>query len=362
MSPITVSDKSKQNVSDLNAVSPSKAVHNHNVCIPPFKPVKPIQKVQDKTTPFYQINTWDSLRNSITRIINKVTTTNLVDIIRELLDLNLIRGRGIFCRSVLTSQMAYPEMSDVFSALVAVINSMFSDVGQLFVRRIVWQFKRAYKRNDKAQLINTVKFIAHLVNQKLADEIIAKEILTFLLENPSDDNVEVAIRFVIECGSMLQDVSPEVLSDVLVHFRVILYLGRIDKSVQFMIKKLFAIRKAKFQGYPAVRPELDLVEVKEDMLTHDVLLDEEIDPEFSLDVFKIDPYFEMNEKLYEWEKKVLMGDDEESEEDQESGSDVESDEDNESMQIKVSKSDSRSSHSSDSANSDESGRNRKRKL
>jgi pre-mRNA-splicing factor CWC22 len=258
--------------------------------------------------------------------------------------------------------MAYPEISDVFSALVAIINSMFSDVGQLFVRRIVWQFKRAYKRNDKAQLINTVKFIAHLVNQKLADEIIAKEILTFLLENPSDDNVEVAIRFVIECGSMLQDVSPEVLSDVLVHFRVILYLGRIDKSVQFMIKKLFAIRKAKFQGYPAVRPELDLVEVKEDMLTHDVLLDEEIDPEFLLDVCKIDPYFEMNEKLYEWEKKVLMGDDEESEEDQESGSDVESDEDNESMQIKVSKSDSRSSHSSDSANSDESGRNRKRKL
>jgi pre-mRNA-splicing factor CWC22 len=183
-----------------------------------------------------------------------------------------------------------------------------------------------------------------------------------LLENPSDDNVEVAIRFVIECGSMLQDVSPEVLSDVLVHFRVILYLGRIDKSDQFMIKKLFAIRKAKFQGYPAVRPELDLVEVKEDMLTHDVLLDEEIDPEFLLDVCKIDPYFEMNEKLYEWEKKVLMGDDEESEEDQESGSDVESDEDNESMQIKVSKSDSRSTHSSDSANSDESGRNRKRKL
>jgi hypothetical protein len=45
-----ISNTLNHNVSDLNAVSPSKAVHNHNVCIPPFKPVKPIQKVQDKTT------------------------------------------------------------------------------------------------------------------------------------------------------------------------------------------------------------------------------------------------------------------------------------------------------------------------
>ena len=35
------------------------------------------------------------------------------------------------------------------------------------------------------------------------------------------------------------------------------------------------------QGYPAVRPELDLVE-EEDQLTHEVSLDEEIDPETSL--------------------------------------------------------------------------------
>lgn len=40
------------------------------------------------------------------------------------------------------------------------------------------------------------------------------------------------------------------------------------------------------QGYPAVRPELDLVE-QEDQLTHEVSLDEEIDPETSLGTFSI---------------------------------------------------------------------------
>lgn len=37
------------------------------------------------------------------------------------------------------------------------------------------------------------------------------------------------------------------------------------------------------QGYPAVRPELDLVE-QEDQLTHEVSLLDEIDPEITLGI------------------------------------------------------------------------------
>lgn len=58
-------------------------------------------------------------------------------------------------------------------------------------------------------MLAAVKFIAHLVNQQVAHEIIALELLSVLLENPTDDSVEVAVGFVTECGSMLQDVSPK---------------------------------------------------------------------------------------------------------------------------------------------------------
>ncbi|CAN6485751.1 unnamed protein product [Victoria cruziana] len=61
----------------------------------------------------------------------------------------------------------------------------------------------------------------------------------------------------------------------------ILHEGEIDKRVQFLIEGLFAIRKAKFQGYPAVRPELDLVE-QEDQFTHEVSLEDEVDAEEGL--------------------------------------------------------------------------------
>jgi pre-mRNA-splicing factor CWC22 len=46
------------------------------------------------------------------------------------------------------------------------------------------------------------------VNQQVAHEIIALELLTVLLENPTNDSVEVAVGFVTECGSTLQDLTP----------------------------------------------------------------------------------------------------------------------------------------------------------
>ncbi|XP_042509193.1 pre-mRNA-splicing factor CWC22 homolog [Macadamia integrifolia] len=108
-------------------------------------------------------------------------------------------------------------------------------------------------------------------------------------------------------------------------FRGILHEGEIDKRVQFLIEGLFAIRKAKFQGYPAVRPELDLVE-QEYQLTHELSLDDEIGPEIALDIFKPDPNFLENENRYEELKKNILG---EESSDDEDGSDAGTDDEDE---------------------------------
>ncbi|GAB4835181.1 hypothetical protein Ancab_000090 [Ancistrocladus abbreviatus] len=295
------------------------------IYIPPFKLARMMREVEDKSSVEYQRLTWDALRKSINGLVNKVNSTNIKNIIPELFGENLIRGRGLFCRSCMKSQMASPGFTDVFAALVAVVNTKFPEVGDLLLRRIALQFKRAYRRNDKPQLLAAVKFIAHLVNQQVAHELLALEVLTILLDYPTDDSVEVAVGFVTECGSMLQDLSPRGLHGIFERFRGILHEGEIDKRVQFLIEGLFAIRKAKFQSYPAVRPELDLVE-PEDQLTHEIDLDDdEIDPETSLDIFKPDPNFLESEKRYEELKKSILG--EESED--EKGSDVGSEEEEE---------------------------------
>ncbi|CAI9776684.1 unnamed protein product [Fraxinus pennsylvanica] len=300
------------------------------VYIPPFKLARMLKEIDDKSSVDYQRMTWDALRKSINGLVNKVNAINIKNIIPELFAENLIRGRGLFCRSCMKSQMASPGFTDVFAALVAVVNTKFPEVGDLLLRRITLQYQRAYKRNDKPQLLAAVKFIAHLVNQQIVHELIALELLTSLLEKPTDDSVEVAVGFVTECGSMLQDLSPRGLHGIFERFRGILHEGEIDKRVQFLIEGLFALRKAKFQGYPAVRPELDLVE-QEDQLTHEVSLLDEIDPEISLDVFKPDPLFLENEKKYEELKKQILGEETEDEADSEgeSGDEEEEDDDDE---------------------------------
>ncbi|XP_019164042.1 PREDICTED: pre-mRNA-splicing factor CWC22 homolog isoform X3 [Ipomoea nil] len=311
------------------------------VYIPPFKLARMMQDIQDKSSVEYQRMTWDALRKSINGLVNKVNATNIKNIIPELFAENLIRGRGLFCRSCMKSQMASPGFTDVFAALVAVVNTRFPEVGDLLLRRIILQLQRAYKRNDKPQLLAAVKFIAHLVNQQVVHELIALELLAVLLENPSDDSVEVAVGFVTECGSMLQDLTPRGLHGIFERFRGILHEGEIDKRVQFLIEGLFALRKAKFQGYPAVRPELDLVE-QEDQLTHEISFQDTIDPEIALDIFKPDPNFLENEKKYEELKTAILGDESEEEEgdsEAESGDDEEEDdedeeEDEEQMKIK----------------------------
>ncbi|CAN6818597.1 unnamed protein product [Brassica oleracea] len=124
--------------------------------------------------------------------------------------INLIRGRGLLCRSCLKSQIASPNFTDAFAALIAVVNSKFPSIGNLLLRRLFLQFRWGYYRNDKPLLLAAVRFLAHLVNQRVAGETVAHELLHMLLGEPSGDTVEVAVAFVKECGATLLEVSPRV--------------------------------------------------------------------------------------------------------------------------------------------------------
>ena len=43
--------------------------------------------------------------------------------------------------------------------------------------------------------MTAIKFVGHLVNQQVLHELVALEALTLLLEDPTDDSVEVAVGF-----------------------------------------------------------------------------------------------------------------------------------------------------------------------
>lgn len=175
--------------------------------IPPAKLRMMQAEITDKTSAAYQRIAWEALKKSIHGYINKVNTSNIGIIARELLHENIVRGRGLLCRSLIQAQAASPTFTNVYSALVAVINSKFPNIGELLLKRLVLQFKRGFKQNNKIICISAAAFVAHLVNQRVAHEILALEILTLLVESPTDDSVEVAISFLKECGQKLTEVS-----------------------------------------------------------------------------------------------------------------------------------------------------------
>jgi pre-mRNA-splicing factor CWC22 len=168
-----------------------------------------LKGVTDKSTAEYQRMTWDALKKSINGLINKVNVSNISNILPELFAENLIRGRGLLCRSLMKAQAASPTFTRVYAALVAVINTKLPQIGELLLHRLIVQFRRAFQRNDKTALLASTRFIAHLVNQQVSGEILALEILALLLERPTDDSVEVAVGFAQECGYTLQELSPQ---------------------------------------------------------------------------------------------------------------------------------------------------------
>lgn len=241
--------------------------------IPPAKLRMMQAEITDKSSAAYQRIAWEALKKSIHGYINKVNVDNIAIITRELLKENIVRGRGLLCRSIIQAQAASPTFTHVYAALVSIINSKFPNIGELLLKRLVIQFKRAFRRNDKAVCLSSSRFIAHLVNQRVAHEILALEILTLLVESPTDDSVEVAIAFLKECGMKLTEVSSKGIGAIFEMLKNILHEGKLDKRVQYMIEVVFQVRKDGFKDHQSVIESLELVE-EDDQFTHLLMLDD----------------------------------------------------------------------------------------
>ncbi|SCV69137.1 BQ2448_2157 [Microbotryum intermedium] len=311
------------------------------------------QAEKDASSAEYQRLTWEALRKSLNGLINKVTASNIKLIVPTIFGENLIRGRGLFARSIMRAQASSLPFTPVFASLVSVINSKLPQVGELLVHRLIHQFKRSLKRNDKvsprmllstgihpsrdvfaltpralpqATLVATTMFIAHLVNHSVVWEALALEIFFTLLTDPTDDSVEIAVTFMREVGATLSDSSARATNQIFDEFRKILNESIISKRVQYMVEVLFQVRRDKFEQHPKIGEGLDLVE-EEDLIMHNIELDDaDIKVQEMLNVFKFDPNYEENEAIYAEMKRDILGDSEDEDESAEDGDTEDSDE------------------------------------
>jgi pre-mRNA-splicing factor CWC22 len=58
-------------------------------------------KESEETTEAHQKYMWEMLRKSINGIVNKVNVSNIQNVVLELFNENLIRGKGLLARSIM---------------------------------------------------------------------------------------------------------------------------------------------------------------------------------------------------------------------------------------------------------------------
>ncbi|TEA15553.1 Pre-mRNA-splicing factor cwc22 [Colletotrichum sidae] len=303
--------------------------------IPPAR-LRALQaQITDKSSKEYQRLMWEALKKSINGLINKVNYSNIKHIVPELFGENLIKGRGLFCRSMMKAQAASLPFTPVFAAMAAIVNTKLPAVGELLVKRLIMSFRKGFKRSDKAVCVSSTTFLAHLINHQVAHERLAGQMLLLLLHKPTDDSVEIAVNFMREVGQHLQDMQPAIALAVWDQLRNVLHEADIDKRVQYMIEVLFQVRKDNFKDNPPIKEELDLVE-EEDQITHMVDLDGEIDAQDGLNIFKYDPEWEKSQEAYQKLKAEILGEgsDYDDDDDQDESSEEEEDEEEKAMEIK----------------------------
>lgn len=302
--------------------------------IPPAR-LRALQaQITDKTSKEYQRMAWEALKKSINGLINKVNVSNIKYIVPELFGENLVRGRGLFCRSIMKAQAASLPFTPIYAAMVAIVNTKLPQVGELLLSRLIIQFRKAFKRNDKAVCISSTTFIAHLCNQQVVHEMLAAQVLLLLLHKPTDDSVEIAVGLTREVGQLLEEMSGPIALAVFDQFRNILHEADIDKRVQYMIEVLFQVRKDRYKDNPAVREELDLVE-EEDQITHRIGLDDEIETQDALNVFKYDAQWEEHEEAYKRLKAEILGEGSDDEDESDGGDESSEEESEEERQMDI---------------------------
>ena len=287
--------------------------------VPPYKMNKIIEQIRNKNdtkSEEYQKIMWDLLSKSINGIINKVNVSNIQNIIYELFNENLLRGQGLLIKCIIRGQLTSSNYTPIYAALICVLNSKLPFIGNLFIRRYIALFKKAYKESNKIQCISTTKMIAHLINYRVVDSLLAFEILMLCLENQTEDSLELACNFLIECGEFLSDEDANMTNDIFEKLRSILEEGNVDKRIQYIIENLFKIRKNNFKGHEGVKEELDLVEDK-DIITHRIFLDDEIKTEEELNEFHYDDKYEENEKIWKQFRECILGPEDDNDEEEE---------------------------------------------
>lgn len=252
---------------------------------------------------------WVRTKRSISQLLEHCDAPNVKETsIAIFQSVNLFHFKGVLVRRLMKIQRQRRHLTPVYASLVAVLNSKLPEIGELLIDRLILQFRRAFRNNNRPQCVATTQFLGHLVNQRVCSEVLVLQILQLLFDkSPSSATISIGVALVKVVGAHLERNSRAALDVIIQRLSILVQEQVMDRNGVRETSKLLALRRS---GFTRMLPQLDLVEDEDqpEEGPYVATLDEPVRAHAELDTFQFaQDYNETEAEYLKFKEDVLGG-------------------------------------------------------
>ncbi|QLQ77789.1 hypothetical protein HG537_0A00360 [Torulaspora globosa] len=243
-----------------------------------------------------QRSNWMVMENYLRCKIEELRETNVEQIFKDTLEVNILLGYRSLGRCILESPGLNKQVG-LYAALVAKLNSVVPEVGSCLSREATAVFIESYNDSNDVKAFSMVSLLAELFNYEVLHEIVILQVIQLLSRDLTEPSVRTIVQLLRQCGKHLSEVSLTAHNMVFEKLRQVLQAGKISKDTSSLLQDLFDLRSRDYAGCLA-GPLLKLEDLEHN--THTFMIDsEEFKPAKNLGEFEYHEDFLALERRYE---------------------------------------------------------------
>lgn len=188
---------------------------------------------------------WALLETSISRLVDYLSEDNIQDILLQLFQVNLFKGKGLLARKIIETQRYEHRQRGkpawIYASLINVLNHKVPEIGEIVISKLLIVFKREYLYN---KYLN-VELLCELVNYKVMGNLVILQILEKLMNQMSNESIKVVIRIL---KLVNKSIPTNILYMLIDRLRNLMNEGLIDDFNKVGVNQLLSLRRKGFKS------------------------------------------------------------------------------------------------------------------
>lgn len=244
---------------------------------------------------------WDNSRLILSNAIASCDPSNILDKLRDLIEVNLLQYRRLFV-AVLLSIQCKEDKGSVLAGIVKIVDHYIPSIGFLTGRECILRLTDAVYRTDKRVYFNMSTLLSFLIRDEVIDEGTAFALIYSLLKDKTDDKIILICHILSLTGRQLQTFDKESEADIAEKLRLVYQDNYTDKNVYLALDRLFNSRRLYYEDQ---RKNIEIPTVENTF--HEVVIDFSKDqPCVDLDTFRVQDNPELIDEQYDEIKQNIL--------------------------------------------------------